>query len=63
MLSVALLFGTSAQAVVERTVIQHSFNDDASPALPAATRVGFDYSKTSAVTGTKFVNIYNNNKL
>ena len=54
-----LMIGANAWAG-EKTVVKYSFDDANSPSLTAGSRVSFDYSKTSVVTSTKFLNAWNN---
>ena len=59
LLTLMVLVGGSAWAG-DKTVVKYSFDDATSPELTAGSRVSFDYSKTSVITSTKFLNAYNN---
>ena len=54
-----LMIGANAWAG-EKTVVKYSFDDASSPSLTAGSRVSFDYSRTSVITSTKFLNAWNN---
>ena len=43
-----------------KTAVAYSFDDANSPSLTAGSRVSFDYTKTSVITSTIFLNAYNN---
>lgn len=42
------------------TAVAYSFDNASSPSMPSASRVGFDYAKTSVITNTAFLNAFNN---
>ena len=43
----------------DKTVVKYSFDDANSPAVTAGSRVSLDYTKTSAITSTAFLNAWN----
>ena len=55
-----LCVGASNAWAGDKTVVKYSFDDATSPSLTAGSRVSFDYSKTSVITSTNFLNAYNN---
>ena len=57
--AVGLLVGSGAWAG-DKTVVKYSFDDASSPAVTAGSRVSLDYTKTSVITNTKFLNAWNN---
>jgi hypothetical protein len=59
LVGVMTLMATSAWAG-EKTVVKYSFDDATSPALTAGSRTTLDYSHTSVVTNTAFLNATNN---
>ena len=59
LVAAGLLVGQSAWAG-DKTVVKYSFDDASSPALTAGSRVSFDYTKTSVITSTAFLNAWNN---
>ena len=59
LIAASLFVGTSAWAG-DKTVLKYSFDDASSPALTAGSRVSFDYTRTSVITASKFLNAYNN---
>lgn len=59
MLAAALLVEGNAWAG-DKTVLKYSFDDASSPSLTSANVTSFDYSRTSVITSTKFLNAYNN---
>ncbi len=44
----------------DKTVVKYSFDDAASPQVTAGSRVSLDYTKTSVITNTTFLNAWNN---
>ncbi|MBQ4392258.1 MAG: hypothetical protein II826_04000 [Prevotella sp.] len=44
----------------DKTVVKYSFDDAASPEVTAGSRVSLDYTKTSVITNTTFLNAWNN---
>ena len=59
LMAAALFVGMSAWAA-DKTVVKYSFDDASSPTLTAGNRVSFDYTRTSVITSTKFLNAWNN---
>ena len=53
-----VMIGGSAWAG-DKTVVSYSFNDVNSPAVTAGSRVSLDYTKTSVITSTAFLNAWN----
>ena len=60
LVGVMTLMATGAWAG-DKTVVKYSFDDATSPALTAGSRVTLDYSHTSVITKTPFLNMTNNN--
>ena len=60
LVAVGLCVGSSTALAGDKTVVKYSFDDALSPSLTAGSRVSFDYSRTSVITSTKFLNAYNN---
>ena len=54
-----VMIGGSAWAG-DKTVVKYSFDDANSPAVTAGSRVSLDYTKTSAITSTAFLNAWSN---
>ena len=54
-----VMIGGSAWAG-DKTVVKYSFDDVNSPAVTAGSRVSLDYTRTSVITSTKFLNAWNN---
>ncbi len=59
LVAAGLCVGASAWAG-DKTVVKYSFDDANSPNLTTGSRVSFDYTKTSVITSTTFLNAYNN---
>ena len=60
MLLVAAMLGLGTNVWAgDKTVLKCSFDDASSPALTAGNRVSFDYTRTSVITGSKFLNAWN----
>ena len=59
LLATVLMLGSANAWGGEKTVVKYSFDDSSSPSLTAGSRVAFDYTRTSVITGTKFLNAYN----
>ena len=53
-----VMIGGSAWAG-DKTVVSYSFDDVNSPAVTAGSRVSLDYTRTSVITSTKFLNAWN----
>ena len=53
-----VMIGGSAWAG-DKTVVTYSFDDVNSPAVTAGNRVSLDYTRTSVITSTKFLNAWN----
>jgi len=49
----------TVEAAGPATVVAYSFDDANSPSLTPGSRVSFDYSRTSVITNTAFLNAYN----
>ena len=56
--AVLLCVGQNAWAG-DVTVVKYSFDDASSPSFTPGSRTSFDYSRTSVITSTKFLNAYN----
>ena len=54
-----VMIGGSAWAG-DKTVVTYSFDDVNSPAVTAGSRVSLDYTRTSVITSTAFLNAWNN---
>ena len=59
LLSAIALMASSARAG-DKTVVKYSFDDATSPEVTAGSRVSLDYTKTSVITNTVFLNAWNN---
>ena len=58
---VALMVMVSGSAWAgDKTVVKYSFDDASSPEVTAGSRVSLDYTRTSVITSTKFLNAWNN---
>ena len=57
--ALCVLVGSNAWAG-DKTVVKYSFDNASSPAVTAGSRVSLDYTKTSVITNTKFLNACNN---
>ncbi|MCK8621884.1 hypothetical protein [Prevotella sp. E13-27] len=58
---VALMVMVSGSAWAgDKTVVKYSFDDASSPEVTAGNRVSLDYTRTSVITSTKFLNAWNN---
>ena len=57
---VALMVMVSGSAWAgDKTVVKYSFDDASSPEVTAGTRVSLDYTKTSVITSSAFLNAWN----
>ena len=59
LLALMVLVGGNAWAG-DKTVVKYSFDDATSPSLTAGSRVSLDYTRTSVISSTKFLNAWNN---
>ncbi len=59
LLAAGLLLGSANAWAGDVTVVKYSFDDSSSPSFTPGSRTSFDYSRTSVITSTKFLNAYN----
>lgn len=59
LLIAALVMGAGSAWAGDKTVVSYSFDDVNSPAVTAGSRVSLDYTKTSVITSTAFLNAWN----
>jgi len=59
LLIAALVMGAGSAWAGDKTVVSYSFDDVNSPAVTAGSRVSLDYTRTSVITSTAFLNAWN----